>query len=195
MQTLIIHIVRHIDQRVWVKGNLFAPKCSYANIPYEQCSEKAIPEVITFISVIENKFGSVGAEAEKIMHKCSQSVWGLFEIRESRWHQVFEEILCLRGTLLASQCRKIKIKSTYQGTRFALRIKIVHLCSLFAKKRAQILLSDPETSLMTPRLFPLRRSRRSYGNYQSPQSSGSSRNILKRLGRSGRSGRSHGNQV
>jgi len=56
-------------------------------------------------------------------------------------------------------------------------------------------LSDPETSLTTPRLLPLRRSRRSYGNYQSPQSSGSSRNILKRLGRSGRSGRSYGNQA
>ena len=66
---------------------------------------------------------------------------------------------------------------------------------LVCKKRAQILLSDPETSLTTPRLFPLRRSRRSYRNYQSPQSSGSSRNILKRLGRSGRTGRSYGNQV
>ena len=173
-------------------------KWSYGNVLWRlrrSGRSKAIPEVITFTSVIENKFGSDGAEVEKIMHKCSQSVWGLFEIRESPWHQVFEEILCLRGTLLASQCRKIKIKSRYQGTRFALRIKIVHLCSLFAKKRAQILLSDPETSLMTPRLFPLRRSRRSFGNYQSPQSSGSSRNILKRLGRSGRSGRSHGNQV
>ena len=74
---------------------------------------KAIPEVITFIPVIENKFGPDGAEAEKIIHKCSQRVWGLFEIRESPWHQVFEEILCLRGTLLASQCRKIKRKSRY----------------------------------------------------------------------------------
>ena len=36
-------------------------------------------------------------------------------------------------TLLASQCRKIKRKSRYQGTRFALRIKIIHLCGLFAK--------------------------------------------------------------
>ena len=51
----------------------------------------------------------------------------------SPWHQVFEEILCLQGTLLASQCRKIKRKSGYQGTRFALRIKIIHLCGLFAK--------------------------------------------------------------
>ena len=45
----------------------------------------------------------------------------------------FEEILCLRGTLLASQCCKIKRKSRYQGTRFILRIKIIHLCVLFAK--------------------------------------------------------------
>ena len=52
---------------------------------------------------------------------------------------------------------------------------------LVYKTRTKILLSDPETSPMTPRLLPLRRSRRSYGNYQSPQSSGSSRNILKRL--------------
>ena len=66
---------------------------------------------------------------------------------------------------------------------------------LVCKTRAKILLSDPETSLTTPRLLPLRRSRRSYGNYQSPQSSGSSRNILKRLGRSGRSERSYGNQA
>ena len=66
---------------------------------------------------------------------------------------------------------------------------------LVCKTRAKILLSDPETSLTTPRLLPLRRSRRSYGNYQSPQSFGSSRNILKRLGRSGRSGRSYGNQA
>ena len=37
------------------------------------------------------------------------------------------------GTLLASQSRKIKRKSRYQGTRFVLRIKIIHLCGLFAK--------------------------------------------------------------
>ena len=37
---------------------------------------------------------------------------------------------------------------------------------LVCKTRAKILLSDPETSLTTPRLLPLRRSRRSYGNYQ-----------------------------
>ena len=85
-----------------------------------------------FFPVIENKFGPDGAEAEKIIHKCSQRVCGLFEIREGPWHQVLEEILCLRGTLLASQCRKIKRKSRY-GTRFALRIKIIHLCGLFAK--------------------------------------------------------------
>ena len=97
-------------------------------------------------------------------------------------------------SFLASRCRKIKRKSRYQGTKVTLRIKIIHLCGLLAK-RAKILLSNPETSLTTPRLLPLRRSRRSYGNYQSPQSSGSSRNILKRLGRSGRSGRSYGNQA
>jgi len=66
---------------------------------------------------------------------------------------------------------------------------------LVCKTRAKILLSNSETSLTTPRLLPLRRSRRSYGNYRSPQSSGSSRNILERLGRSGRSGRSYGNQA
>ena len=44
---------------------------------------KAIPEVITFIAVIQNKFGLDGAKAEKIIHKCSHRVCGLFEIRES----------------------------------------------------------------------------------------------------------------
>ena len=67
---------------------------------------------------------------------------------------------------------------------------------LVCETRAIFLLSDPETSLTTPRLLPLRRSRRSHGNYQSSHSSsGSSRNILKRLGRSGQSGRSYGNQA
>jgi len=94
---------------------------------------KAIPEVITFIPVIVNKFGPNGAEAEKIIHKCSQRVCGLFEIRESPLHQVFEEILCLPViTLLASQCRIIKTKRRYR-TRFDLRLKRIHLCGLFAK--------------------------------------------------------------
>ena len=38
---------------------------------------------------------------------------------------------------------------------------------LVCKTRAKILLSNPETSLTTPRLLPLRRLRRSYENYQS----------------------------
>ena len=39
---IAIHIVRHIDQRVRVKGNPMVPKCSYANFPYVQCSETLI---------------------------------------------------------------------------------------------------------------------------------------------------------
>ena len=70
---------------------------------------------------------------------------------------------------------------------------------LVCKTRAKIILSDPETqetSLTTPRLLPLRRSRRSYiGKLPIAQSARSSRNILKRLGRSGRSGRLYGNQA
>ena len=38
---------------------------------------KAIPEVITSIPVIENKFGPDGAEAKKIIQKCSQRVWDI----------------------------------------------------------------------------------------------------------------------
>ena len=45
---------------------------------------KAIPEVITFIPVIENKFGPNGAEAEKIIHKCSQRVWGYLKLEKVR---------------------------------------------------------------------------------------------------------------
>ena len=86
------------------------------------------PRSHRFFPVIENKFGPDGVEAEKTIYKCSQRVWGLFEIRESPWHQVFDEMPCLWGTVLASQCRKIKRKS-----RFALQIKIIHLCGLFAK--------------------------------------------------------------
>ena len=40
---------------------------------------KAIPEVITFIPVIENKFGPDGAEAEKIIHKINvRSAFGSY---------------------------------------------------------------------------------------------------------------------
>ena len=45
---------------------------------------KAITEVITFIPVIENKFGPDGAEAEKIIHKCSQRVWGYLKLEKVR---------------------------------------------------------------------------------------------------------------
>ena len=45
---------------------------------------KAIPEVITFIPVIEDKVGPDGAEDEKIIHKCSQRVWGLFKLEKVR---------------------------------------------------------------------------------------------------------------
>ena len=154
---------------------------------------KAIPEIITLFPVIKNKFGADGAEAEKIIHKCSQRVWGLFEIRESPWHQVFEEILCLRGTLLASQCRKIKRKSRYQGTRFALRIKIIHLCGLFAK-HAQKFYCLTQRHRWQPRVSCLWGDRDDHMETTNrPKSSGSSRNILKRLGWSGRYGRSYGN--
>ena len=64
---------------------------------------------------------------------------------------------------------------------------------LVCENHAKILLSDPETSLMTLCLLSLRQSPgRSHGNHQSSQLSGSSRNVLKRLGRSGRS---RGNQA
>ena len=94
---------------------------------------------------------------------------GCFEIRESPWHQVFEEILCLRGTLLASQCRKIKRKSRYQGMRFALRIKIIHLCGLFAR-HAQKLYCLTQRHRWRARVSCLwgDRDDHIYGNYQSP---------------------------
>ena len=36
---------------------------------------KAIPEITTFIPVIENKFGLDGAQVVKIIQKCSHRVW------------------------------------------------------------------------------------------------------------------------
>ena len=73
---------------------------------------KAIPEVITFIPVIDNKFGPDGAEAKKIIQKCSQRVWGLFEIRESPWHQVFEEILCLLNAAKSREKADTKVRGS-----------------------------------------------------------------------------------
>ena len=148
---------------------------------------KAIPEVITFIPGIENKFGPDDTEAEKIIHKCSQRVWGLFKIKESPWHQVFEEISGNSSSFSMPQNQEKK-----QIPRYEVRFtnKSHPFMWLVCKTRVNSI-----ASLTTPRLLPLWRSRRSYGNYQSPQSSGSSRNILKRLGRSGRFGRSYGNQA
>ena len=119
---------------------------------------------------------------------------GLFEIRESLWHQVFVEILSSGNY---SSMSMLENQEQKQKPRYEVRFtnKNHPFMWLVYKTRTKILLSDPETSPMTPRLLPLRRSRRSYGNYQSPQSSGSSRNILKRLGRSGRFRWSHGNQA
>ena len=57
--------------------------------------------MITFIPVIENKFGPDGAEAEKIIHKCSQRVWGfggylklekVLDINFSKRYYVFGEL-------------------------------------------------------------------------------------------------------
>ena len=56
---------------------------SYGNALRRLRRSKDIPEVITFIPVIENKFSLDGTEAEKIIHKCSQRVCGFFGIRES----------------------------------------------------------------------------------------------------------------
>ena len=49
------------------------------------------------------------------------------------WNQRKSVTSSFRRDTMSSQCRKIKRKSRYQGTRLALRIKIVHLCGLFAK--------------------------------------------------------------
>ena len=65
---------------------------------------------------------------------------------------------------------------------------------LVCKTRAKILLSDPERSLTTPRLLPLRQSRRSWKLPIAPVFRIVSK-YLKRLGRSGRSGRSYGKQA
>ena len=69
--------------------------------------EGYIPEIITTISIIQNKFGLDAAEVEKIIQKCSHLVLALFETRES---QVLHVILCLRRSLLACRRRKIERK-------------------------------------------------------------------------------------
>ena len=52
-------------------------KRSYGNALRRLRRSKAIPEVITSIPIIENKFGPDGAEAKKIIQKCSQRVWDI----------------------------------------------------------------------------------------------------------------------
>ena len=155
---------------------------------------KAIPEVITFIPVIENKFSSDGAEAKEIIHKCLQRAWGLFEIRESVTSSFQRDTMSL-GNSSSFSIPQNQEKKQIPRYEVCFMNKDHPIMWLVCKRCSKILLSDPETSLTTPRLLLLRRSRRLYGNYQSPQLSGSSRNILKRLGRSGRSGRSYGNQA
>ena len=43
---------------------------------------KAIPEITTFIPVIENKFGLDGAQVVKIIQKCSHLVWRYSKLEE-----------------------------------------------------------------------------------------------------------------
>ena len=94
---------------------------------------KAIPEAITFIPVIENKFGPDGAVAEKITHKCSQPVWGLFEMRESPWHQVSFEDIMFMSSGNSSSFSMPQNHEKKQIPRYAWLIKIIHWCGLFAK--------------------------------------------------------------
>ena len=91
---------------------------------------KAIPEIITFVPVIENILAYIRPGwrcSQQSTTKCSHRVWALliFEIRESPWHQVLDVIVCFRRTLLASRLRIIKRKSRLKGTRLVLRIKIM----------------------------------------------------------------------
>ena len=58
------------------------------------------------------------------------AIW-LKEDKANAWHQVLNMILCHHGFLLASRPRKIKRKSRWQGTRFALCVRIVRIISKF----------------------------------------------------------------
>ena len=58
------------------------------------------------------------------------AIW-LKQDKANAWHQVLNIKLCHRGFLLASRPRKIKRKSRWQGTRFALRVRIVRIVSKF----------------------------------------------------------------
>ena len=91
---------------------------------------KAIPEIITFVPVIENILAYIRPgwrRSQQSTTKCSHRVWALLivEIRESPWHQVLDVIVCFRRTLLASRLRIIKRKNRLKGTRLVLRIKIM----------------------------------------------------------------------
>ena len=97
------------------------------------------------------------------------------------WNQRKSVTSSFRRDTMSSQCRKIKRKSRYQGTRLALRIKIVHLCGLFAK-HAQNSIVWPRDIADDPASLAFEAIETIIWKCQSPQSSGSSRNILKTTG-------------
>ena len=95
------------------------------------------------------------------------------------WYNIFVE---LTSSLLTPQNRE---KKQIAKLQVCSPFKIHHYMYvwLVCETHAKILLSDPETSLMTPCLLSLRQSPgHSHGNHQLSQLSGSSQNFLKRLG-------------
>ena len=54
--------------------------------------QRLIPEVITFIPVIENKFGPDGAEAKKIIHGGYLKLEKVHDIKFSKRYYVFGEL-------------------------------------------------------------------------------------------------------
>ena len=128
-----------------------------------------------------------------------QRTWWQIRLKTKAYRFKKVTILC---SVWASHCTvMIKLRNK---PCFALNCDIVRngpsaftttcMFGLFAKPMRKFYCeSDPETSLMTPCLVPLRQSPGwSHGNHQSSQLSGSCRNFLKQLWRSGRS---YGNQA
>ena len=126
---------------------------------------KAIQEILTFIPVIENKFGLELVLKSKTWYKDVRTAYGHYlklekvcEIKFSTWYYCMSSFNFSGFLTLQNQEKK-------QIARHKVCSPNKNHVWLVCETCAKMLLSHLETLLTNPRLLPLRWSRRSYGNY------------------------------
>ena len=120
---------------------------------------KAIPEIITLLQqsrIHSARMAPLIIERKSIYYswwRWSRSrVWALFETREVRDSE-FDVILCLRGTLLASQHRKIERKRTFKALDSLSEWKSSLCLARFGKHAQKLYCLTQSRSQTTPRLL------------------------------------------